>query len=54
MGDISLYELNALSEHIFYGNLAAICLLDALIDAALLQSFAAEKNLSEAAFFAPA
>ncbi len=50
MADISLNKLDAFSQCIFYGNSAAICSLDALIAAAVLQSFAANNNLSEAAF----
>jgi predicted PhzF superfamily epimerase YddE/YHI9 len=54
MADIPLYQLDAFSERVFGGNPAAICPLDAWIDEALMQSIAAENNLSETAFFVPA
>ena len=54
MADIPLYQLDAFSERVVGGNPAAICPLNAWIDEALMQSIAAENNLSETAFFVPA
>jgi len=39
---------------VFSGNPAGVCLLDAWLDDAVLQSIAAENNLSETAFLVPA
>jgi len=47
---IPIYQVDAFTSEVFSGNPAAICLLDAWIDDALLQSIAAENNLSETAF----
>jgi PhzF family phenazine biosynthesis protein len=45
-----LYQVDAFTSNVFSGNPAAVCLLDAWIDDRLLQSIAAENNLSETAF----
>jgi PhzF family phenazine biosynthesis protein len=47
---IPIYQVDAFTSRVFSGNPAAVCLLDAWIDDALLQSIAAENNLSETAF----
>lgn len=47
---IPLYQIDAFTDRPFAGNPAAVCLLDAWPDNALLQSIAAENNLSETAF----
>jgi PhzF family phenazine biosynthesis protein len=47
---IPIYQVDAFTSKVFSGNPAAICLLDAWIDDARLQSIAAENNLSETAF----
>ncbi len=49
--EISLYQVDAFTSEVFGGNPAAICPLEAWLDDALLQSIAAENNLSETAFF---
>lgn len=48
---IPLYHVDAFTTEAFKGNPAAICPLDAWLDDRLLQSIAAENNLSETAFF---
>ncbi len=51
--EIPLYQIDAFTDRIFGGNPAALCPLDAWLDDALLQSIAAENNLSETAFLVP-
>jgi PhzF family phenazine biosynthesis protein len=47
---IPIYHVDAFTSEVFSGNPAAVCVLDAWIDDNLLQSIAAENNLSETAF----
>ena len=47
---IPLYHVDAFTSSVFSGNPAAVCLLETWIDDELLQSVAAENNLSETAF----
>jgi PhzF family phenazine biosynthesis protein len=47
---IPIYQVDAFTSEVFSGNPAAVCVLDAWIDDKLLQSIAAENNLSETAF----
>ncbi|MFZ3047282.1 MAG: PhzF family phenazine biosynthesis protein [Desulfatirhabdiaceae bacterium] len=47
---IPIYQVDAFASEVFSGNPAAVCVLDAWIDDNLLQSIAAENNLSETAF----
>ncbi len=47
------YQIDAFTSHVFEGNPAAVCPLDAWLDDAVMQSIAAENNLSETAFFVP-
>lgn len=49
---IPIYQIDAFSSELFAGNPAAVCPLDDWLDDALMQSVAAENNLSETAFFA--
>lgn len=51
MVKLRLFQVDAFTTQVFRGNPAAVCLLDAWLDDALLQSIAAENNLSETAFF---
>jgi PhzF family phenazine biosynthesis protein len=51
---IPLYHVDAFSDKAFGGNPAAVCPLPSWIDDGLMQSIAAENNLAETAFFAPA
>ncbi|MFA5064197.1 MAG: PhzF family phenazine biosynthesis protein [Dehalococcoidia bacterium] len=48
---ITLYQIDAFTNHIFGGNPAAVCPLDEWIDDSLMQKIAEENNLSETAFF---
>jgi len=50
MRTIPIYQVDAFTERPFAGNPAAVCVLDAPLDAATMQSIAAEMNLSETAF----
>lgn len=50
---IPIYQVDAFTSEVFSGNPAAVCLLDAWMDDGLLQSIAAENNLSETAFLVP-
>ncbi|KJR41256.1 isomerase [Candidatus Magnetoovum chiemensis] len=52
---IRIFEIAAFADEkrMFTGNPAAVCPLDEWLDDCLLQSIAAENNLSETAFFAP-
>lgn len=47
---IPIYQVDAFTSQVFYGNPAAVCLLHSWIDDKQLQSIAAENNLSETAF----
>lgn len=48
------YQVDAFATRAFEGNPAAVCPLESWLDDDLLQSIAAENNLSETAFFVPA
>ncbi len=48
---LSLYQIDAFANKPFEGNPAAICPLDGWLSDNLMQSIAAENNLSETAFF---
>lgn len=47
---LKIYQVDAFARHAFEGNPAAVCPLDAWLPDALMQSIAAENNLSETAF----
>lgn len=49
--DIPLYQIDAFASELFTGNPAAVCPLDEWLADELMQSIAAENNLSETAFF---
>ena len=49
--DIPVYQIDAFTDRLFGGNPAAVCPLDTWLEDELLQSIAAENNLSETAFF---
>jgi PhzF family phenazine biosynthesis protein len=51
--EISLYQIDAFASELFEGNPAAVCPLDEWLPDELMQSIAAENNLSETAFFVP-
>ncbi len=46
-----IYQIDAFTGKVFSGNPAAVCPLEDWLDDAVLQSIAAENNLSETAFF---
>jgi len=48
---IPIYQVDAFTSNLFGGNPAAVCPLKEWIDPGLMQSIAAENNLSETAFF---
>ncbi|MBF0237551.1 MAG: PhzF family phenazine biosynthesis protein [SAR324 cluster bacterium] len=48
---ISLYQIGAFTSRLFSGNPAAVCPLEQWLEDEILQSIAAENNLSETAFF---
>lgn len=50
---IDIYQVDAFADRLFSGNPAAVCPLNAWIADDLMQSIAAENNLSETAFFVP-
>lgn len=50
---IKIYQVDAFARRAFEGNPAAVCPLDAWLPDAVMQSIAAENNLSETAFFVP-
>jgi PhzF family phenazine biosynthesis protein len=54
MMDIPFYQIDAFTDRIFAGNPAGVCFLDEWLDDRILQSIAAENNLSETAFLVPA
>ncbi|HTS93642.1 MAG TPA: PhzF family phenazine biosynthesis protein [Stellaceae bacterium] len=48
---ISLYQVDAFTDHVFGGNPAAICPLEEWLPDATMQAIATENNLSETSFF---
>ena len=50
---IDIYQIDAFATRLFEGNPAAVCPLEAWLPDELMQSIAAENNLSETAFFVP-
>ena len=50
---IKIYQVDAFASRTFEGNPAAVCPLDAWLADDVMQSIAAENNLSETAFFVP-
>ncbi|MDN7127403.1 PhzF family phenazine biosynthesis protein [Pseudidiomarina sp. 1APR75-33.1] len=48
---LKMFQVDAFSEHVFGGNPAAVCPLEAWLDDSMLQAIAEENNLSETAFF---
>ncbi len=47
---LTLYQIDAFTDHVFGGNPAAVCILENWIDSALMQKIAQENNLAETAF----
>lgn len=50
---LTQYQVDAFAKRVFEGNPAAVCPLKEWLDDALMQTIAAENNLSETAFFVP-
>jgi len=50
---IPIYQVDAFTSEVFAGNPAAVCPLDSWLEDTVLQSIAAENNLSETAFLVP-
>ncbi len=51
MQKISIYQIDAFASEVFSGNPAAVCPLNEWLPDRVMQSIAAENNLSETAFF---
>jgi len=51
--ELSLYQVDAFASKLFEGNPAAVCPLETWLPEKIMQSIAAENNLSETAFFVP-
>lgn len=49
--EVPFYQVDAFSSRLFGGNPAAVCPLEHWLDESILQSIAAENNLSETAYF---
>ncbi|MCJ7833720.1 MAG: PhzF family phenazine biosynthesis protein [Deltaproteobacteria bacterium] len=52
--DIRFYQIDAFTDRVFAGNPAGVCFLNEWVKDPILQSIAAENNLSETAFLVPA
>ena len=50
---LPLYQVDAFTDRTFSGNPAAVCLLEGPLSSEMMQSIAAEMNLSETAFVQP-
>ncbi|QBR84364.1 PhzF family phenazine biosynthesis protein [Legionella israelensis] len=50
MDHIEIFQIDAFTDKVFYGNPAAVCLLDEWLNDELMQAIAVENNLSETAF----
>lgn len=50
MDSVEIYQIDAFTDKVFYGNPAAVCLLSHWLNDELLQAIAVENNLSETAF----
>lgn len=50
---LTLYQVDAFTDHLFGGNPAAVCPLESWPETHLMQQIAAENNLAETAFFVP-
>ncbi len=47
---LKIYQIDAFADKVFYGNPAAVCILDSWLDEGLMQQIASENNLAETAF----
>ena len=48
---LPIYQVDAFTDHLFGGNPAAVCPLEAWLPDSTMQAIAAENNLAETAFF---
>ena len=48
---LKLYQIDAFTDRVFYGNPAGVCPLEAWLPDATMQAIAAENNVAETAFF---
>jgi PhzF family phenazine biosynthesis protein len=53
MSQLRIYQIDAFTDRVFQGNPAAVIPLDQWLEDGVLQSIAAENNLSETAFLVP-
>lgn len=51
--NLTIYQVDAFTDHVFGGNPAAVIPLESWLDDATLQAIASENNLSETAYFVP-
>ncbi len=51
--ELTIYQVDAFTDHLFSGNPAAICMLQEWLPDALLLNIAQENNLSETAYIVP-
>ena len=51
--EVPIFQVDAFTSELFRGNPAAVCLLESWPEDSLMQSIAAENNLSETAFLVP-
>lgn len=50
---LKLYQVDVFADHLFSGNPTAVCPLSQWLPDNIMQSIAAENNLSKTAFFVP-
>lgn len=50
MNTLSIYQVDAFTDHVFGGNPAAVCILNHWLPSSIMQNIALENNLSETAF----
>ena len=50
MNKLTIYQVDAFTNHVFGGNPAAVCILNYWLASDLMQKIASENNLSETAF----
>jgi PhzF family phenazine biosynthesis protein len=50
MNTLTIYQVDAFTDHVFGGNPAAVCILNNWLPSVIMQNIASENNLSETAF----
>ena len=53
MSVLTLYQVDAFTDHVFGGNPAAVCVLEDWLPEAQMQAIGNENNLAETAFVVP-